>query len=454
MEKAKTRRAELSGLCRWSEADEAVLVALRDALSIENVVDADLGGLVYVAGGSHVMKLRVRDERSQISTARLYAAGAMLLVNRGREPQTVVKLVQRALESLDWHDMGTLWYLVLSLIYADDLQAARELIDQATTRGSWLGSRAHAAALTLLRARLLSISGEPHAAWQSIDGLLRQDLDQQFGELAVAWAVAALVDLDRFDRAEDLLISRRLDGILEGTEGHVELLAARGALRAAEGRPRLAYEDFSSCGRELAAWGVTNPAVAPWRSEAALCAAATGRHSLAYSLGNEELFRAQNWGTPQTIGAALRAFAYLSERGTDVELFKESVEHLSGSRLRLMLVRAQYELGIKLLFRARPEEGWAALKAAKTEALSIRSVAWAHRVDEAVRRWGQAPMRAELTSQEVRVANLTQAGFSNKESSVRLKLSVSTVEFHLSNIYQKLAISGRNELRSLRIPIW
>ncbi|MFI8438872.1 LuxR C-terminal-related transcriptional regulator [Streptomyces sp. NPDC079020] len=50
-----------------------------------------------------------------------------------------------------------------------------------------------------------------------------------------------------------------------------------------------------------------------------------------------------------------------------------------------------------------------------------------------------------LTRQEVGIARLARAGHSNRRIAEALFLTVRTVEFHLSNVYGKLSISGRRE---------
>jgi DNA-binding NarL/FixJ family response regulator len=54
--------------------------------------------------------------------------------------------------------------------------------------------------------------------------------------------------------------------------------------------------------------------------------------------------------------------------------------------------------------------------------------------------------RIQLTSQELVVARLVAKGHSNRKVAAELVLSVKAVEFHLSNIYQKPAVSSRREL--------
>ena len=48
----------------------------------------------------------------------------------------------------------------------------------------------------------------------------------------------------------------------------------------------------------------------------------------------------------------------------------------------------------------------------------------------------------DLTPRELEVLHLIAAGRSNQEIAIELVLSVRTVERHISNIYQKLHISG------------
>ncbi|WP_232838140.1 response regulator transcription factor [Streptomyces geranii] len=53
---------------------------------------------------------------------------------------------------------------------------------------------------------------------------------------------------------------------------------------------------------------------------------------------------------------------------------------------------------------------------------------------------------AKLTPAEFRVAQLTTQGFTNREISEALYITVSTVEQHLTRTYRKLRIEGRARL--------
>ncbi|GAB2993120.1 hypothetical protein GCM10027184_54560 [Saccharothrix stipae] len=53
----------------------------------------------------------------------------------------------------------------------------------------------------------------------------------------------------------------------------------------------------------------------------------------------------------------------------------------------------------------------------------------------------------ELTYSERRVATLAACGHSNRAIAMRLHITVSTVEQHLTRVYRKLAVASRAELK-------
>ena len=61
--------------------------------------------------------------------------------------------------------------------------------------------------------------------------------------------------------------------------------------------------------------------------------------------------------------------------------------------------------------------------------------------DRAIRRW-------TLTEREQDVVALVRKGMTNKEIAAEMYVSEKAVEYHLRNVYGKLGISSRRELRS------
>lgn len=74
------------------------------------------------------------------------------------------------------------------------------------------------------------------------------------------------------------------------------LLAARGHLRLAQGRPNEALADLLECGRRLTQLGELSPALVTWRRGAALAHLTRGNGAEAQQLADEELALARRTG--------------------------------------------------------------------------------------------------------------------------------------------------------------
>jgi len=78
---------------------------------------------------------------------------------------------------------------------------------------------------------------------------------------------------------------------------------------------------------------------------------------------------------------------------------------------------------------------------------------WADRAHSELRASGETPRRRQagsseqLTPQELQVARLVAAGATSKETASQLFLSPRTIDAHLRNVYAKLSITSRSQLR-------
>ena len=125
----------------------------------------------------------------------------------------------------------------------------------------------------------------------------------------------------------------------------------------------------------------------------------------------------------------------------------ELVESIEPSPAPFRRAREQLLLG-RLLRRARRKrDARIALEAAQEGFLAIEATVWAERAaEELARLGGRKPSGTALTQSERRVAELVASGLSNKEVAARLVVTVRTVEWHLSRVYEKLGVDSRTAL--------
>ncbi|MET8507968.1 AAA family ATPase [Streptomyces sp. NPDC004787] len=197
-----------------------------------------------------------------------------------------------------------------------------------------------------------------------------------------------------------------------------------------------------------------NPAVIPWRSQAALCLQALGRADEALPYCREELRLARRWGAPYAVGRATRITGQVSPGTSGVNLLKESVEILRTSSARLEYAKSLLVLGAALQSEGKQGEARQCL----TAALSIAQTLQAAPIAESARRElhsagfaasGTVPAGTaeRLTSTELTISRLAAQGLTNRQIAERLYLAQKTVEGRLSAIYRKIGISRREQLR-------
>src|SRR6202035_3396957 len=118
--------------------------------------------------------------------------------------------------------------------------------------------------------------------------------------------------------------------------------------------------------------------------------------------------------------------------------YRESIEHLAKTPLQVELARSHLLYGEWL--RREGSRGKA------RDQLAIAHDALTATTGRRTRRSLDAPS-AQLTGQESQIAELVQQGLSNREIGGRLFLSPRTVEWHLRNIFGKVSVSSRRQLR-------
>ena len=162
--------------------------------------------------------------------------------------------------------------------------------------------------------------------------------------------------------------------------------------------------------------------------------------------------RTQVTSSEWAFGIEARVRALLSEGDAADRLYRQSITHLSQTRVRVELARAHLLYGEWLRRRHRRLDAREQLRTAHDllEAMGIE--AFAERARRELQATGETTRKRtvetghELTPQEVVIARLAREGLSNPEIGSRLFISPRTVQYHLGKVFAKLAISSRAQL--------
>jgi len=186
--------------------------------------------------------------------------------------------------------------------------------------------------------------------------------------------------------------------------------------------------------------------------ELILAAVRSGKQELAADALERlsEMTRASrtDWG----LGIEARSRALLSDGELAERMYREAIERLSRTRIRVELARSHLQYGEWLRREGRRRDAREQLRIAQEMFIAMGIEAFAPRVERERIASGDrarkriAETREDLTAQEAQVARLARDGLSNPEIGSRLFISPRTVEYHLHKVFTKLGISSRNQL--------
>ncbi|MFV9457839.1 helix-turn-helix transcriptional regulator [Rhodococcus sp. NM-2] len=171
--------------------------------------------------------------------------------------------------------------------------------------------------------------------------------------------------------------------------------------------------------------------------------------------GLEERTRAS--GTEWALGIEARSRALLSDDGTADALYREAIERLASSRVVIHLARARLLYGEWLRRENRRSDSREQLRAAHEMFSRVGADGFAERARRELLATGEKARKrtvetfGELTAKEAHIARLAGNGHTNPEIGGLLFISSRTVEWHLHNVYTKLGIVSRRELRKVLI---
>jgi DNA-binding CsgD family transcriptional regulator len=157
-------------------------------------------------------------------------------------------------------------------------------------------------------------------------------------------------------------------------------------------------------------------------------------------------------GSEWALGTEARSRALLSSNEAAEDLYREAIDRLERTGLRIELARAHLLYGEWLRRERRRRNARDQLRAAYEIFASAGARAFAERARMELRATGErapkrtAETRDALTAREAHVARLAGQGASNPEIAAQLFISPATVAYHLRKVFAKLGISSRNQL--------
>jgi ATP/maltotriose-dependent transcriptional regulator MalT len=197
--------------------------------------------------------------------------------------------------------------------------------------------------------------------------------------------------------------------------------------------------------------------IAGWNlSELVECAARAGRRDVAADALAKLQARTSAAGTPWGLGVSARSAALLADDADAEPLYRSAIEHLGRSRVKVQLARGHLLYGEWLRRKGRRNAAREQLRLAHDMLTGFGVRAFAERARRELLSVGENVAKrtrtgSALTPQETQVAELAAAGLTNTEIGSQLFISAHTVEWHLSNVYAKLAIKSRRQLRNVEL---
>ncbi|MFH8469302.1 AAA family ATPase [Streptomyces sp. NPDC017991] len=301
--------------------------------------------------------------------------------------------------------------------------------------------------------RLGDLRGAELQASAALD-VLPEPTAGAFASAPTAVLIRAHTMTGQFAAAADRLNRPADDQLFDSIHGPGHL-RARGLYHLATDQFHLALGDFIEVGRLLKRWHLDRPVVLPWRTDAAEALLRLGEVQQAERLIQRQL-ASPDARHPWVRGISLRTHAKTVSQEERPALLGQAVEELRRSGDRVELARALGDLG-----RALQSVG----EATRANTMTRRAWNLAHICGARPLCEETIPGRAsrdltrertlipvttaidsKLSSSEQRVAALAAQGYTNREISLRLYITVSTVEQHLTKVYRKLKITRRQDL--------
>jgi len=343
----------------------------------------------------------------------------------------------------------------LQLLWAGELDAAREVLHQELTEYEQLGRYVVRDELLCYLAEVECRAGNWEVAARHAQEAheINVESGRVLGQLHMLFPralVAALkgdVDTARSDAEEGLRQSLRNEDTLGASCNRAVL----GFLELSLGNPAAAIERLEPVLAFLDELGSPEPGVIPCVPDAIEALVSLGRLDEAEALLDRLERQGRTLERPWAIATAARGHGLLTAARGDLSAARSALEQALVEHRR---VPQPFELARTLLVKGEVERRAKQKRAARStleQALGLFQTLgapfWAQRARDDLARVGGAVLPpSELTPTEQRIAQLVGEGKKNREVADALFISVKTVEANLSRIFHKLGVRSRTEL--------
>jgi DNA-binding CsgD family transcriptional regulator len=163
-------------------------------------------------------------------------------------------------------------------------------------------------------------------------------------------------------------------------------------------------------------------------------------------------------GTDWALGAEAQSRALVSEDDVVEDLFREAIDRLGRTRIRVALARAHLLYGEWLRRERRRLDAREQLRQAHKSFTEFGMEAFAERARVELKATGEharkrtVETRDDLTPQEAQISRLAADGATNQAIAAQLFISPSTVDYHLRKAFRKLGVKSRHQLKQRLLP--
>ncbi|MBP2707899.1 AAA family ATPase [Microbispora sp. RL4-1S] len=382
---------------------------------------------------------------------RLEAAEALARTLAEGPGEDTAATAERVLRSarLDEMSLDTVECALLALTYGDRTDQAAPWCDAFVAEAAARRAPSRQARLSAIRAEIHARSGDMAAAVRDARQALELISPESWG-VALGGLLGTLLRADAATGRQDAFLARAEGAVpaaMLETRFGLQYLYGKARFHLATGQPAQALGDLRLCGELMEQWGLDVPEFIAWRLDAAEALIRLDEADEARLLIKDQRTRC-GFRSPRVHGVALRLLAVAGEERHRIGLLRRSAELLETGGDRYELARTLADLTHAHHAAGEYRRAWLVGRRVRTlaEECDAESLAVTLPYGGDAAEAGSATVLPILSDAERRVATLAADGYSNREISSKLFITVSTVEQHLTRIYRKLNVTRRTEL--------